>query len=372
LRSPDPITRLNDSYTDDFTKKDSLGDDAYISFVGKATRLSGKHTKDPFAQHLVVAGIRDSKYLFTKVINVDEGGYFKIDSLFFYDSIGLQFQVNGEEDASAKDIKLHLTEFVPPPVDSSLFVRNWEDDELPIGAPDTTYSPTERNRYDLTKMKTLKPVIVKGWKNPRDQLDDLYTSGPFSEPALYSYDLRTDSGNVRNVFYYLSAQCGRLTYDPRNDMLGDVLGHPIHYFIDGWETSGATIRSLDFDRLAYIKVLESDFLSTMENQFTLSKGGRGPLGIPDQKTAINVCVYTRKGKDWRTMRGGMNTLTVKGYNDITPQKTDDVTLYWHPLESGHSFRISFSNSATAKRFRINVEAMTYKGQILHYETIVPN
>ena len=96
------------------------------------------------------------------------------------------------------------------------------------------------------------------------------------------------------------------------------------------------------------------------------------LRIPDQKTAINVCIYTRKGKDFRTMRGGMTGMPIRGYSDIIRFSSNKTTLFWHPTESGHTFNIRFNNSEEAKRFRVKVEAMNYKGQIIHYETVVPN
>jgi hypothetical protein len=372
IPSPEPITRLNNSYTDDYTVS-GPADTAFVSYIGKATRASGKKIKDKYAEGIIVAGTRDTNYLFTRALNMDTAGNFKLDSLFFFGSIGLRFQINGEQGARGNDVKLSLMSFIPPPADTSLFVSNWEDDEQPINASDTTFTNSELTAYELSKFQTLKAAIVHGWKNARQELDDEYTSGPFSEPALFFYDLRTDSSDYdRDVFWYINDQNGRLHYDVLGDTLTDVLGHPIHYFVNEQECNPGILREFGFDYLAYIKILESDFLSTKKNEFSFVSEPSKPkvLGSPECKTAINVCIYTRKGRDFRTMRGGMNAMTIQGYSQVLPPKPDNINLFWHPIETGHSFRISFHNGETPKRFRVKMEGVSATGDVIHYETVI--
>jgi hypothetical protein len=374
--SPAPITELRESYADNLAVTGTLSDTSYIAFAGKATRQSGKRIKDDFARQVVVAGVRDSSYVFMKSLKLDSAGNFNLDSLFFFGTIGLKFQLNGAEDASGKDIKLRLVSYVPS-IDPAHSISNWEDDTT-ISLSDTTTSKTEQRNYDLSKVKLLKAAVVRARKNPRQDLDDTYTTGPFSEPALFYYDLRNDTSDYdRDIFWYINAQNGRLHYDPVGDTFTDILNHPIHYFVDEQEYPPFALRAFDFDRIAYIKILESDFLSTRESQFMLSSPGTSSpdnkpgLRVPDQKTAINVCIYTRKGKDFRTMRGGMKGMPITGYTKIIPFASDNITLYWHPLETGHSFRIRFNNSETTRRFRVKVEAMNDKGPVIHCEKVLP-
>jgi hypothetical protein len=309
-------------------------------------------------------------------VRLDAAGNFNLDSLYFFGTIGLKFQINGAQDASAKDIKLRLASYIPSINAVHAIAANWEDDTT-IDRTDTAPSKAERSKDELSNVKMLKAVVVRGRKNLREELDDTYTTGPFSEPALFYYDLRNDSSDYdRDIFWYINAQDGRLHYDPVGDTLSDELDHPIHYFVDEQEYPPYALRAFDFDRIAYIKILESDFLSTKEAQFMLSSPGssspnsKNSLRIPDQKTAINVCIYTRKGKDFRTMRGGMKGMPINGFTKIIPFVSDNITLYWHPMETGHRFNIKFTNSEAAKRFRVKVEAMNYIGQVIHYETVI--
>ena len=87
-------------------------------------------------------------------------------------------------------------------------------------------------------------------------------------------------------------------------------------------------------------------------------------------TAVNVCIYTRKGKDFRTMRGGLNKIPVKGYSTMVTFTSDKVTLFWQPLGYGNSFRVRFNNDETTKKFRLKLEGMSASGKVIHYETIV--
>ena len=87
-----------------------------------------------------MAGARDTSFLFTKVIEMDAAGYFRIDSLFFFDTVALHFQINKMEDGGTKNIQLQLTKFIPPGGESSFFASSWVDDSLILGKADTFYS----------------------------------------------------------------------------------------------------------------------------------------------------------------------------------------------------------------------------------------
>src|SRR5262249_49757906 len=151
---------------------------------------------------------------------------------FFFDNMDLQFQINKQEDGRTKDIKLNLVKYIPPSVDSNLFSSNWEDDTKPLSKEDTIFTKQELTAHEFSRIKTLKTAVVKGWKSPREELDHRYTSGPFSEPALYSYDLRTYDGRDRTIFNYINSLTTRLRYNMITNRIEDVQGHPVHFFID--------------------------------------------------------------------------------------------------------------------------------------------
>jgi hypothetical protein len=150
----------------------------------------------------------------------------------------------------------------------------------------------------------------------------------------------------------------------------DPAGGIIHYYVDQTEYDAGGVQMFDFDRIAYVKVLESDWLSTARPTFALAGASSG-LKIPvSGGPTLNILIYLRKDRDFRTMRGGLNKIAVKGYDRILPFKTDKVTLLWDPWAGGNEYRIRFTNNETTRRFRVKVEGISYTGKIIHYETIV--
>ena len=223
-------------------------------------------------------------------------------------------------------------------------------------------------------MKTLKAAIVKHWESPRKELDHLYASGAFSEPSMYSFDIRTER-RFHDIASYLRMQLGMQGGFSADDT-PSLDQHPIVWFVDQQVYSWPELEMFDWDRIAYIKVLRSDFLiddpfikwKTGQGGFQLVGGG--PLKIPVSGSPYEVCIYLRKGKDFRTMPGGLNKISVRGYDRILPFKTDKVTLLWDPWAAGNEYRIRFTNNETTRRFRVKVEGISYTGKIIHYETII--
>jgi hypothetical protein len=100
IPSPVTIDRLKDTRTENLTAAETLLDTAYITLFGKATRESGKKIKDPFSQEMVMAGVKDNNFVFTKIVELNQDGNFTVDSLFFFDSIALNFQIKRENDGN--------------------------------------------------------------------------------------------------------------------------------------------------------------------------------------------------------------------------------------------------------------------------------
>ncbi|MBS1599480.1 MAG: hypothetical protein JST75_14740 [Bacteroidetes bacterium] len=375
--SPQPvsITKLNDSYSDNLSTVITEIDTSFITFSGTAIRESGKKINDPFSNNLLVAGVKDTNFTFLKVIHLDNSGHFKMDSLVFFDSLDLQFQINKYDDGSTKNVKLNLTKFIPPGSDSFYFYRNWEDDTIKISKVDTFFTKPELNAHELSKMKVLKPVVVKGWKSHRNELDNRYTTSAFSEPALYSFDVRTER-RFHDLGEFLRMQFPRFQggYAP-SDTPTDAMGHYFLFFVDEQNYAWRELNVFDWNDIAYIKCFENDFIG--DDDFIRWKNTQVNIGPPEfgkkeltssfPKTPVIIAIYTRKGTDYRTKPGGLNKISVKGYSRILQFKPDRISLYWDPLHIGNNFRIRFNNNETARRFRVIIEGVNSKGEIVHAE-----
>jgi hypothetical protein len=379
ISSPAPITELAEAYADDLTIPNRLVDTSFIRLSGNATKenhlFGGKTIKDPFSRHILLAGVRDSIFLFIKTTDIDEKGGFALDSLFFYGSIDLQYQINKEEDGSTKNIHVTLARFVPPAIDSSSF-DNWVDQDKLLGKEDTLFSPAELSAHELAGVKTLKAAVVTHSESHRKELDNVYTTGAFSEPSMYSFDVRTET-RVHDIGAYLRMQLGMQGGFSDSD-LPFLNGHPIVWFVDQEAYTWPELSIVDWDRIAYIKVLRSDFLvddpfvkwKTGQGGFQLVGGGKDQLAVPVSETPYEICIYLRKGKDFRTMPGGLNKIAVKGFDAPLVFKPDYVTLLWDPRATGPDYRIRFTNKAGVRSFRVKVEGISDAGKLIHFETVV--
>ena len=380
---PITIATLNDSYTENYNIPIHQADTGYITLTGTATKESGRKLKDQSTREIVAAGIKDSSFLFTKVMKLDSLGRFRLDSLFFFNNIDLHFQINEPEGSNSKNVALLLNRFVPPAVDTMALLENWEDDIQQL--PDTT-SIRKPNRAYIADAHMLKAVTVKSWKSPRKELDERYTSGAFSEPTAYSFDIRTER-KYHDIGSYLRMNFPRFLggFNPI-DTPHDAMGHPMLFYVNEQLYTWAELDMFSWDKIAYIKCFESDFIGddpftkwlTGVGGFTLTKTSSTPgnkkdpppLGVPEQKTTLIIAIYLRQGTDFRTMPGGLNTLPIKGYSEIYPFHQDRTTLYWDAFGYGNQFHIRFNNNASCKRFRVQIEGISAAGNILHYETII--
>ncbi len=306
VSAPVTIECLEESHTENLTVRESLMDTSFIRYTGKATRESGKGIKDPFSREIFVAGVRDSNYLFTKLMKIDDAGEFMLDSLFFFGNIDLQFQINKDNDERTKDVKLTFDRFVPPMVDSNYFKILWEDDSIPIGNTDTFFTQKELSTYALSKMKLLKTVVVKATPNFRKELDDRYATGIFSELTPYSFDIRTDK-SVHTIWEYLRKNLPGFNGGPDIGRTPTFHGEPLLFYVDNHPQSLDDVEDCWYEEIAYIKVFSSLWIDetpfmkwkTGYIGFTLSDRGGG-LKVPIQKDPPVICIYTRKGVDIRT------------------------------------------------------------------------
>jgi hypothetical protein len=273
---------------------------------------------------------------------------------------------------------MELNRDVPPTFDSTGYQQSWNDDSSQI-AVDTVYTDTETRRYDISKIKTLKPVIVKHYKSPREELDKRYTEGPLSEPMAYSFDVRTET-RYYYIADFLRAQFGTEFSGgySSNDTPLDMHGQPIMFYVDGELEPWWMVYGIDFERLAYVKGgTLTGFQETPFERFQMGENvssrfsyDTGKIGAPTQNDPFVIGIYTRKGNDWRSMPTNVNSVEVTGYDVLWKFSQDRITLFWDPIMIGKTFRIRFNNNENTAGFRIVVEGIDQKGEVIHRDQIV--
>jgi len=377
ISPPININSLMDSRTENLTIPVKELDTALITFTGMIKKkYSNKIIKDPFSKTLSITGVRDTSYVFFRNVDQDDKGNFKLDSLRFYGRIKMQFRINKDEDGSNDNVRSILDHRRLPNLDTATYQSQWEDDSEKISI-DTIYTPKEVHKYDMSKIKTLQPAIVKHYKSPREELDNRYSTGPYSEPMALAYDVRTET-RYSDIGSFLRQNFGMQGGFGPSDA-PTYPGHPVRFFVNDQSQQWWMVCDLDFKTLAYIKGGElTGYQETPFERFQngenvssrFSFSGSGGLKVPTDSSPFAVMIYVRKGKDWRTFPSDVNSIEVKGYDSLINFTHDRLTLYWNPFIITNKFRARFTNGEYSTGFRLIIEGINTNGQVIHQEKLV--
>jgi hypothetical protein len=165
--------------------------------------------------------------------------------------------------------------------------------------------------------KYLTPVTVKvRWQDRNKGLNTRYTTGIFTSiNSPYNFNLMDTSGYGTKWCYDLFDFLRRQGFDTNGKAIGK-------YFIDEQEMDSEFVKMLNVHtEIAYVKFMED------------MPGDHGGL--------INwLVIYTRKGKDLRSVPGKMNSIPVAGYTKYLEfTQPDRITYLWIPSVSGNNFKI---------------------------------
>jgi hypothetical protein len=349
----------------------AVPDTSFLQYSGSVFKANGKTPiKD---KPLYVMLIKGSSILTQGAISVDGNGRFVLDHLFFTGQADLAYQLNNNG-MNSKNVNLAFDPYVSPAfhIPQALIKRD------SILLPKQMIDQRIVNQYAPGRLKgiKLKEVKIKSWRSPRKGLDSAYTTGVYSEPALYAFDLRNDKYYPTLGIYltiHLGTQGGNSSFDtptfPR---------HPLLFYVNEELKTWDEISDLNLADVAYIKAMESDFIGydpftkfkTGVGGFTLN--GSGGLKLPNQPTPMVVMIYTRKGKDIKPLPG-LNSIAITGYSPILrfrPSTGKRVTLSWQPLLSDDSVKVRFTNNGTAKHFRLTIMGFNHDGRPLYYTKLM--
>ena len=353
-------------------------DAGYITIDG---HLYLKDTKKPFANKPFVIFIYspDSSRII-RMSSTDTHGYFKVDSLLFFDRSHLLFkdirgkksnllQVKLSDDSLAR--KFHLPR---------LNEHNYYGNKFPGERQKKIYS------YDYDAISKAEGLLLAGVtvkakkKNLLQELEEKYASGLFSGFSERIIDLvNTDEVITQeNIFEYLSYRVPGLSvnrdgidyyiYYRQGIGTASSLGLiPMTLYLDEIETDASFISSVPANQVAMVKVYSS-FVGAV---------GNGAGGV--------LALYTKKGADLYTSASITDIVSYQGYSVIkefyAPDYTVDtaairkqdnrITLLWTPQVIVNSingnFPVTFYNNDRSKQFKIVVEGMTMDGKLLMIE-----
>lgn len=363
---------LNNNLTAGFNK-----DPGYITIDG---HLYLKDTKKPFADKPFVIFIYspDSSRII-RMLSTDARGYFKIDSLMFFDRARLLFKDIRGKKSDLLQVKLSddslARKFQLPGLDKQNFYRKFIPDE----------SQEKKWGYDYEAISKAEGLILAGVtvkakkKNPVQELEEKYASGLFSGFSERTIDLvnTNDVNTYENIIEYLTYKVPGLniTRDGpdyyiyyRQMASASSMGLiPMTLYLDEIETDAIFISSIPASQVAMVKVYNS-FVGAV---------GNGAGGV--------LAIYTKKGTDLYNSASITDMVRYQGYSIIkefyspdytvdiaTIKKTDNrITLLWAPQIFANSINgyipVTFYNNDRTKQFKVVVEGMTIDGKLLMIE-----
>lgn len=350
--------------------------ETYLTIKGNMYGLNATQMKDKMITGFLQTSKQAESALFTAP--VDKDGNFQVDQLYFFDTVKVLYQINGDKNKRLTDMasfsfKNNLQ--VSPPVNKGLFsfLNFAPQPPKALAAKTMEQSNAYRDILNRQKIKTLETVnVVSKKKSDEDKLNQQYTSGLFSSGNARVFDLENDpfALSAMSVLDYLRGKVAGLQISTGGMDGGSVSrrGSPTDVFLNEMPTDLLQVQNTPMSDIAMIKIFDPPF-------FGAFGGGAGGA----------IAVYTKKGGGRSADAKGLNVATVQGYSSIKEFYSPDysteaaaqpdyrTTLYWGPFllmnPQNKRVTIPFYNNDNAKRIRVVIEGINDLGQLTREEKI---
>ena len=354
-------------------------DPAFITVSGK---INMEGSKKPFANKdvlLYVLTADSSRNM--QLIHTDSNGYYKLDSMVFFDRASLFITDIRGKKSRFIDIKPGPDSLMRPYFAGSMDVMGVGPLLVRSDLPRSRFE-TEFDRLSQAEGKVLSEVVLKSRKKSAIEiLDEKYARGVFSGETRKTFDLvNTDEANsYTNIFDFLQTKVIGLDVSRSEDgdwfvyyrQMASAFGNPpMTLFLDEVLTDANTIAFLNPREVAMIKLY---------TQFVGAEGN-APGGA--------LAVYLKKGEDLaRVMPERGEVIYYQGFSVIKEFYSPDysqpqqkfipdnrMTLFWKPDIQINSVNptipISFYNNDRSRSFKITLEGMTTEGKMVSMEQVI--
>jgi hypothetical protein len=350
-------------------------DTSYLTLSGKVfgvakNQLSGRES----IALLIKEKDSSTKFL---MMNINSDGSFGDPNIVLFDTLKVYYSLKAKFLKAAE--ARFMTDRLPAPSYIS-FARNFVNSKTIFDTTGTYHHSLLASKsleiMNIDRGQIMKTVVITATKKPPVKvLDEKYTSGLFKGEDAYQFDLVNDpaSTGYPDIFSYLQGRVAGLqinttTSPPSFSWRGSS---SVAVFLDEMQTDADMISTVPVSDIAYVKVFRPPFIGAVG-------GGSGGA----------IAIYTRKGSDQTSSKGGLSSNTVAGYTpikqfyspnyDAFDPRNDHLdirtTLYWNPLlsttENKKTIKLSFHNNDVTKSFRVVIEGMTRDGLLTHYEQIM--
>ncbi|MBI5856228.1 MAG: hypothetical protein HZB42_01155 [Sphingobacteriales bacterium] len=353
-------------------------DNSYITISGRAS-LRG--VKKSFAEKdLLLIATSLNKKRISHIMQTDQDGKFRVDSLVFFDVNRLLFS----------DVRGKKSQYIDVTLNSdslNCYFSLSSFPKYPSLFTEVSSSVQSKWKMDYDAILKANGVMLEGVtvkvrkKTPLEMVDERYTTGMFSGDATRTIDLVNDdiAGNYLNVFDYLQARVNGLQilqegldyniYYRQGPSVSSYGNIPMTIYLDEFETDASVVATIPGNQIALVKVYN-----------TFAGGwGNAPGGV--------LAIYTKKGNDYMGVKNFANYGAYNGYSVVKEFYAPDykkengngkndnrITLDWRPAifinNVNPAIPVSFYNNDRSKRFKVIVEGMANDGKLIMAEKII--
>lgn len=350
--------------------------ESYLTIQGNVFGLNPVQLNDKMITGFIQTSQQGDKSLFTAPVSKD--GSFKIDQMYFFDTIKIFYQFNSDKNKRLTDMASFTFKnnlLSSPKVEKTAFSFASFAPQPPkaIALKSIEQNDLYKALLERQKIKVLETVTVTGrTKSPEQKLDEEYASGLFSTGNARVFDTENDpfAKSAVTVLDYLRSKVAGLQINTTGMDGGSISrrGSATDVFLNEMRTDISQIQSTPMSDVAMIKVFDPPFFGSFG-------GGAGGA----------VAVYTKKGGSSKVNVQGLNIATVQGYSSIKEFYSPDystsdatipdyrTTLYWGSflLMNAQNKRITipFYNNDSAKRIRVIIEGINELGQLTREEKV---
>ncbi|RYY71382.1 MAG: hypothetical protein EOO13_03310 [Chitinophagaceae bacterium] len=350
--------------------------DNFLSVKGNVFGLTPMQLTDKMITGIVHTSNKAETSIFTVPVNKD--GSFKIDQMYFFDTIKISYQINGDKNKRLTDMASFSfkNNFVPSPiVDKGLAAAISYAPQPPkaLALKSIQQNDAYKELLASQKIKVLETVSVSARaKTAEEKLDAEYASSMFTSGNSKIFNIADDpfANSATTVLDYLRGRVAGLQISTSGAEEGSITrrGSTTEVFLNEMPADIALIQSTPMSNVAMIKVFDPPFFGSFG-------GGAGGA----------VAVYTKKGAAARADIKGLSLANIQGYSSLKefyspdyttePVSTPDfrTTLYWNPflLMNAQNKRVTipFFNNDSGRRLRVVIEGINELGQLSREEKI---
>lgn len=319
--------------------------------------------------------------------NVDDKGFFRIDSLIFNGRSQFYYGYTGTNGKTRQALVVMdpaSIEKMTTAIISDITNNNIQQNpELAAQNKQELDGRYEYAKAKLDEVKELEKVTVqaKSNKKPIEVVNEKYTSGVFRQSGAVNLDNINSPANdksqnvvdyVKNNVQAIEIQSGQFV-NRKNMSLMTGKKWLVGVFIDEAPANIGLLQSMRMGDVALIKFWEAGF-----------------VGVGSEYPGGALAVYTKEKNKDMPKPDKLNYFEYNGYSitkefynpDYSPvgpkqPLTDNrTTLYWNPDlytdADSKSAKLYFFNNDISKRFKVVVEGFDASGKLVHVERVVGN